>query len=111
MTVLVVLGIIATLLPILLYKPFIKKARTALANAPEDAEPARIAMPILFSYTIISLAGGDTLGIVALVGYLITQEQAALWAVGLALLVIVRLFPTRGAWNSFLENVESTNDE
>lgn len=108
--VLVALAVVATLLPLLLYKPFVNKARFALAEAPQDADSAPIAMPKLFAYTVISVAGGDMLGFVAAVGHLLTQERTALWAVGLALLLLVRQFPTRGAWERFLADVKSADE-
>jgi len=101
-TILLVFAVIATVLPIPLYRPMVNKARQAIANAPAGTDPAGIAMRHLQPYTLISAALGESLGLFAAVVYLLTRYQSAMLMAVLGIILIVRQFPTRRQLDTFL---------
>ena len=107
--VFVVLGaaVVATLLPMVLYKLLMNQARVALAKAPANTAGAQIVAGRLIAYTLISLGAAEALGFVAATGYWFTQERTGLFGAGLSILLMVRQFPTRGSYEQFLADAES----
>jgi hypothetical protein len=101
-TALLIFAAVATVLPILLYRPMFNKARQEIANAPAQADHAGIAMRYLQVYTLISVALGEGLGMLAAVVYLLTRYQSAMLLAALGIILIVRQFPTRGQLDRFL---------
>ena len=107
-TILLIAAAIATVLPLLLYRPMVNKAREAIANAPAGTDPAGIAMRYLQVYTLISVALGEGLGLFAAVVYLLTRYQSAMLMAALGIILIVRQFPTRGQLERLLARARET---
>jgi hypothetical protein len=107
-TALLIFAVIATLLPILLYRPMVDKTRQEIADAPAQADPAGIAMQHLQVHTLISLALAEGLGLLAAVVYLLTRYQSAMLMAALGIILIVRQFPTRGQLERLLARARET---
>jgi hypothetical protein len=107
-TILLVFAVVATVLPMLLYRPIVGKARQEIANAPAQADHAGIAVRYLQVYTLISVALGEGLGLFAAVVYLLTGYQSAMLLAALGIILIVRQFPTSGQLESFLARARET---
>ena len=107
-TALLIFAAVATVLPIPLYRPIVNKTRREIANAPAQAGHPGIAMRYLQVHTLISIALGEGLGMLAAVVYLLTRYQSAMLLAALGIILIVRQFPTRGQLDRFLARARET---
>ncbi|HSW44221.1 MAG TPA: hypothetical protein VLM89_01465 [Phycisphaerae bacterium] len=98
---LILVAVVATVLPMIIYRPMVNKARQALAQAGESADPAAIAAPHLFLYTLVSAGLGEALGFFAAIVHLLTGYPSAWLMALLAVVLIARRFPTARTLDDF----------